>query len=277
MKQKRRLFRRRHVQAGANRSIGYQSDKSRPAADGQVVFGVEPVRELIALAPGNIAVLYVRNGLGERFRAEVETVRRSGGTALEVGNAELAQRCGANARHQGLAALTAPYRYASLEEVMAERPDPLLVVDEVTDPRNLGAIVRSAECAGVRWVLIARQRMASVGPAAIKSSAGAWLHVRVAQCANVVRALEQLKEEGGYWVSALTPEGDVSIYDLDVGRRLALVVGGEGKGVRELVKKRSDFLVSIPMRGRIASLNVSVAAALALFEVARRRMTRDRS
>jgi 23S rRNA (guanosine2251-2'-O)-methyltransferase len=240
-------------------------------AEGQVVFGVEPVRELIAAAPGAVAALYVRTGLGERFRAEVEAVRRAGGMAREVGEAELTQRCGPGARHQGLVALSAPYRYASLEDVLAERPDPLLVVDEVTDPRNLGAIVRSAECAGVRWVLIARQRTAPMGSSAIKSSAGAWLHVRVAQCANLVRALEQLKAEGGYWVGALTPEGATSIYDLDVGRRLALVVGGEGRGVRELVRKRSDFLVSIPMRGRIASLNVSVAAAVALFEIAHRR------
>lgn len=107
-------------------------------------------------------------------------------------------------------------------------------------------------------------------PAAVKSSAGAWIHMKIARCGNVARALEDLKE-AGYWIAALAPGGNVSLYDLDTTRRLAIVVGSEGKGVRDIVKKTADFIVDIPMRGKVASLNVSVAAAVALFEIARQR------
>jgi 23S rRNA (guanosine2251-2'-O)-methyltransferase len=153
---------------------------------------------------------------------------------------------------------------------VAEAHDPLLVIDGVTDPRNLGAIMRSAECAGVRAIVIARDRTVGITPIVVKSSAGAWVHLRIARCGNVAQALAALKE-AGYWVVALAPTGDLSICDLDTSRRLAFVLGSEGRGVREIVRKSSDFVACIPMRGRIESLNVAVAAAVALFEVARRR------
>jgi 23S rRNA (guanosine2251-2'-O)-methyltransferase len=106
--------------------------------------------------------------------------------------------------------------------------------------------------------------------AAIKSSAGAWIHLKIARCGNVARALEDLKQ-AGYWIAALVPGGNISIYDLDVTSKLAIVFGSEGKGVREIIKKTTDYLVDIPMRGKVASLNVSVATAVALYEIARRR------
>jgi 23S rRNA (guanosine2251-2'-O)-methyltransferase len=157
-----------------------------------------------------------------------------------------------------------------VEDVIAQGADPIVVIDGVTDPRNLGAILRSAECAGVRAAVIGRNRTAGINPAAIKTSAGSWIHLAIAQCGNVVQALQKLKE-AGYWIAALAPAGETSIYDLDTSRRLAIVLGSEDRGVRELVRKNSDFIVNIPMGGRITSLNVSVAAAVALFEIARRR------
>ncbi len=154
--------------------------------------------------------------------------------------------------------------------MIAQAPDPLLVIDGVTDPRNLGAILRSAECAGASAVVLGRDRTVGVTPAAIKTSAGAWAHLRIARCGNVASTLEMIKEHG-YWVVALDPAGDVSLYDLDVGRRLALVVGAEDSGVRQLVKKKADFLVRTPRMGKVSSLTVSVATAVALFEIGRRR------
>src|SRR5579872_6776094 len=154
--------------------------------------------------------------------------------------------------------------------MLESKPDPILVVDGVTDPRNLGAILRSAEGAGVRNIVIAKDRTVGLTPGAIKSSAGAWIHMNIARCGNVARALEELKK-AGYWIAALAPGGDVSIYDLDVSSKLAIVIGSEDKGVREIIKKTTDYLVDIPMRGKVASLNVSVATAIALYEVARRR------
>ena len=250
---------------------GREGYRERPE-ERELVYGVEPVRELIAAAPGVIRILYVKDREQRRFGEEIRRVRASGGQVRTADDAELTRVAGSSARHQGIVAQTRPYNYTALEELLAEKHDPLLVVDGVTDPRNLGAILRSAEGSGARAVIIARDRTAPVTPAAIKASAGAWIHLRIARCGNVANLLRGLKEDG-YWIAALAPGGKTSLYELDVSRRLAIVVGSEERGVRELVRKTADFVVSIPMRGRVGSLNVSVATAVALFEVARRRET----
>jgi len=240
------------------------------AAALDLVFGAEPVHELIAAAPDAVRTLYVRAGLEARFGGDIARVRAAGGHVVAAEAAALARMAGAESRHQGVIALIREYSYTPFEDVVAAAPDPLLLVDGVTDPRNLGALLRSAEGAGVGTVVLARDRTAAVTPAAIKSSSGAWVHLKIARCGNVVRAMEDLKQ-AGYWIAALAPEGELEIYELDTTRRLALVVGSEGRGVREIVRKNADFVVRIPMYGKVGSLNVSVAAAVALFEVARRR------
>jgi 23S rRNA (guanosine2251-2'-O)-methyltransferase len=243
---------------------------ARSAADRDLVFGAEPVHELIAAAPGAVRTLYVRAGLEARFADDIDRVRAAGGHVLAVEAPALTRMAGAESRHQGVVALIREYNYAPFEDVVAAKPDPLLLVDGVTDPRNLGALLRSAEGAGVGAVVIARDRTAAITPAAIKSSAGAWVHLKIARCGNVARAMEDLKE-AGYWIAALAPEGTLEVYKLDTTRRLALVVGSEERGVREIVRKNADFVVRIPMYGKVGSLNVSVAGAVALFEIARRR------
>jgi 23S rRNA (guanosine2251-2'-O)-methyltransferase len=197
-------------------------------------------------------------------------LRKSGGQIVKLDREGLARLAGAQARHQGVVAIVKQYRYAAPDEVLAENPDPLVLIDGVTDPRNLGAILRSAECAGAGSILLARDRTVGITPAAIKASAGAWVHLRIARCGNVARTIEDLKARG-YWIAAMVPGGETSLYELDISRRLALVVGSEDRGVRELTRKRADFRVGIPMRGRMSSLNVSVATAVALFEIARAR------
>ena len=241
---------------------------------GEIIFGVEPVRELISASPASVRTLYVKAGTQGRFTAEIGAVRASGGHVIHAEDEALAQMAGSAARHQGIIAAIREYGYVPLEQVLEEKPDPLLVIDGVTDPRNLGALMRSAEGAGARAVVLARDRTTGVTPAAVKASAGAWVHLKVARCGNVAQTLEALKAEG-YWVAALAPDGETSIYEIDATRRLALVMGSEDRGVRELVKKTADFIVKIPMYGKVASLNVSVAAAVALFELARRRGERQ--
>ena len=151
------------------------------------------------------------------------------------------------------------------------KPDPLLIVDGVTDPRNLGAIMRSAECAGARGLVLARDRTTGVTPAAVKASSGAWVHLKIARCGNVSRPSKRSRPRATLIV-ALAPDGRYLAVRTrrlaparDRARRRGL------RGVREIVKHNADFVVSIPMRGRVASLNVSVAAAVTLFELARRR------
>ncbi len=243
---------------------------ARDASARDLVFGAEPVHELIAAAPGSVRTLYVRADLQGRFADDSERVRAAGGHVVAAEAAALARMAGGESRHQGVVALIREYSYAAFEDVVAAAPDPLLLVDGVTDPRNLGALLRSAEGAGVESVVLARDRTAAVTPAAIKSSSGAWVHLKIARCGNVARAMEDLKE-AGYWIAALAPEGALEVYKLDTTRRLALVVGSEERGVREIVRKNADFVVRIPMYGKVGSLNVSVAGAVALFEIARRR------
>ncbi|MGH7815530.1 MAG: 23S rRNA (guanosine(2251)-2'-O)-methyltransferase RlmB [Candidatus Binataceae bacterium] len=262
---------RNHPGGGPRRETPERENRATPAGnDRDLVYGAEPIRELIAAAPAAIRVLYVKLGIERRFAGELAAVRAGGGRVELLDDAAIARVAGDTARHQGIAALMRPYEYAQLEDFLRDQPDPIVVVDGVTDPRNLGALMRSAEGAGAKAVVIARDRTAAITPAAIKASAGAWIHLKIAQCGNVARTLEQFKA-AGYWIAALAPGGETSLYDLDVSRKLVLVVGSEDRGVREIVRKKADFLVGIPMRGRVASLNVSVAAAVALFEIARRR------
>jgi 23S rRNA (guanosine2251-2'-O)-methyltransferase len=235
-----------------------------------IIFGVEPVREMIAAASSGIRILYLKHGTEKRFEPQIKAVRDSGGQVVAVASDELARITGSEARHQGIVAEVGEYAYAPLERVFAQKPDPLLLIDGVTDPRNLGAILRIGECAGVRTMVVANDRTVGLTASAIKSSAGAWAHLAVARCGNVAHTLRRLKDES-YWIAALDPNGDTSLYDLDVARRLTLVVGSEGRGIREIVRKTADFVVRIPLYGRVSSLNVSVAAAIALFEIAHRR------
>jgi 23S rRNA (guanosine2251-2'-O)-methyltransferase len=172
--------------------------------------------------------------------------------------------------HQGVVARVEPYPYSELEEILAT-PDPLVVVlDGVTDPRNLGAVLRAADGAGVSGVVVPKDRAAGVTPATVKTSAGASEHVPVARETNLRRALEKMKE-ASVWAYA-AEGGAASVYtDLDLSGPVAFVLGSEGRGVRRLVREGCDGAVSIPMRGAVSSLNVSVAAAVLLFEARRQR------
>ncbi|HUO05074.1 MAG TPA: 23S rRNA (guanosine(2251)-2'-O)-methyltransferase RlmB [Candidatus Binataceae bacterium] len=270
---------------GKGRSTRFAPDRPPPRPreeagapggdDRQLVYGAEPIRELIAAAPGAIRVLYVKSGEERRFSAEIERVRASasgsgGGRVEFLDEAALARVAGQAARHQGIAALMREYQYANVDDFLSEKPDPIVLVDGVTDPRNLGALMRSAEGAGAGAIVLARDRTVGITPAAVKASAGAWIHLKIARCGNVARTLEEFKE-AGYWIAALAPAGDTSLYNLDTTRKLVIVVGSEDRGVRDIVRKNADFVVGIPMRGKVASLNVSVAAAVALFEVSRQR------
>jgi len=253
------------------RPLQREGPRGEPRRAGpNVVFGAGPVRELVLAAPHSIEALHVRVGEERRFSDAAERVRAAGGRVVIEREAELERLVDHDARHQGVVAIVRAHHYADLEDIVRDAPDPILLVDGVTDPRNLGALLRSADGAGIGAVVLARDRTVGVTPAAVKSSAGAWAHLRIARCGNVARTLQMLKQ-AGYWVVALAPGGELSVYELDTARKLVIVVGSEGEGIRPIVRKTADFVVSIPMRGKVASLNVAVAAAVALFEIVRRR------
>ncbi|MAT62441.1 MAG: 23S rRNA (guanosine(2251)-2'-O)-methyltransferase RlmB [Dehalococcoidia bacterium] len=176
---------------------------------------------------------------------------------------------------QGVVALAAPLPNYEIEElidskVSASKPF-LLVVDGVTDPGNLGAILRSAECAGITGVILPRHRSARVTPAVTKTAAGAIEHLRIATASGIPAALGRLRESG-IWIVGLDAGGSTPLYDLQIADQpIALVLGSEGRGLSRLTRERCDELVHIPLKGVLASLNVSTAAAIAAFEVSRHR------
>ena len=172
--------------------------------------------------------------------------------------------------HQGVVAEVAPRRLLTLRELLAGSPDLLVALDGVQDPHNLGAILRSAEAAGAGGVVLPEHRSAPLSPAAAKASAGAMEHLRIAQVGGIASALVEIKR-AGIWCVALDPDGELAAWDFDFREPVCAVIGGEGRGVGRLVGERCDARVRLPMRGRVASLNASAAAAALLYEVIRQR------
>jgi 23S rRNA (guanosine2251-2'-O)-methyltransferase len=177
--------------------------------------------------------------------------------------------------HQGLVAIGEPFEYAGLHEVLHPRADgkPHLFVlgDHITDPHNLGAIVRTAECAGADAVIVPDRRAAGVNATVRKAAAGATEHLPIVRVANVADTIRALKKANVWIAGADAGEGAVAMTQADLGRDLALVIGAEGAGLAPLVRRECDYLVSIPLYGRVASLNASVAAAVLLYEAVRQR------
>ena len=180
--------------------------------------------------------------------------------------------CGTN--HQGVAAYISAYKYKSMEDILqiaAERgEDPLVVIlDNLEDPHNLGAIMRTAECAGAHGVIIPKRNSCGLTETVAKTSAGAIEYVPCVRVTNIVRTIEELKEQG-FWIAACDMGGS-EYYKADLSGKIAIVIGSEGAGISRLVKENCDFTVSMPMVGKITSLNASNAAAVLLYEVRRQR------
>jgi 23S rRNA (guanosine2251-2'-O)-methyltransferase len=232
---------------------------------GDLVYGLRPVVE--TLRSKRRKVYEVLDSVGDE---EVTSEAAARGVSLKRVPRERIEELARGAVHQGVVARVGSYPYSSLTEILAA-PDPLiLVLDGVTDPRNLGAVSRAADGAGASGVVIPKDRAVGVTAAAVKASAGASEHVRVARETNIRRALEKMKE-AGVWAYA-AEGGTTQVYtSLDLSEPLAFVLGSEGRGVRRLVREECDGAVSIPMRGTTSSLNVSVAAAVLLFEARRQR------
>lgn len=231
------------------------------------IYGVHPVLE--ALRAGRVRRLRVAERAGERLRNVVEQAAAAG-VRVERVPAEAIDRLAQGATHQGVVADVESERAVELGE-LADGVAPLIVVlDGIEDPHNLGAILRTADAAGVSGVVVQTRRSALHAGTLGKTSAGALSHVRVAEVVNIARAIEELKDLG-VWSVGLAGEATQAFDDIDLTGPIALVMGAEGAGLRRLVREKCDFLASIPMAGHVGSLNVSVAAGIALFEALRQR------
>ena len=233
--------------AGGSSAVAERPSSGEPAIEGEVVYGRQPVAE------------------ARRGRRRVRRVW----TSDELSASELTRLAG-SPDHQGIVADADPYPYVNATSLLARGDAVVVALDQVQDPRNLGAICRSAEAAGVEGVVIPSRRAAAVTPVACKASAGAVEHLPVARVTNLANWLMQAKDAGA-WIYGAEAGAPAPHTQADLTGRVVLVLGGEGKGLRRRVAESCDVLISIPVRGRVASLNVSAAAAVLLFEALRQR------
>jgi len=229
------------------------------------VAGVNSVLEFLR---SGTPVERVLIGPGPRRRELLAECGRRGVTPVEADRQAL-DRLAGRPGHQGAVAVAAGFRFADLERVCRAEEPLALVLDGIQDPRNLGAILRTARAVGIAGVVLPQDRSVGITSVVVGASAGALFGLRIVRVPNLVRAMEALKSSG-FWLLGLVPEAQGSIFELALPDRVALVVGGEGGGVRPLVRRTCDLEARIPMAPGVESLNASVAAAVALFELRRR-------
>ena len=240
------------------------------------IYGINAVAEALKARGRSfewVGVLKERHDL--RLQRIVEECRRNGVAVRFLGRAELDRMAGNNA-HQGVVAITSAKHYNDLDDVVAAKRGEyslIVVLDGVEGPHNLGSILRTADAAGADGAVIPERRAAGVTATVTKASAGASEHLPIAKVTNIARTLEDLKAKN-IWTVGLDERGKQDYDALDYKMDCAIVLGSEGKGVHDLVAKKCDFLVSIPMLGKVSSLNVSVAAGVMLYEIVRQRRKR---
>jgi 23S rRNA (guanosine2251-2'-O)-methyltransferase len=237
-----------------------------------IIYGINPVLE--ALRAGRVESVRLSQRGDARLAEILEAARRSGVGIKRVDASEL-DRASKGGVHQGVVALARDQETLGIHDLVSSAAGaPLFVVlDSIEDPHNVGAILRTVDAAGASGVVRQERHAAPLGGATAKASAGAVSHVKIANVVNVARALEELKESG-VWTVGLAGDAEKRYDQLDYTLPTAFVVGAEGTGLRRLVRERCDWLVSIPMKGHVQSLNVSVATAVVLFEAVRQRLNR---
>ncbi|MDD5963835.1 MAG: 23S rRNA (guanosine(2251)-2'-O)-methyltransferase RlmB [Oscillospiraceae bacterium] len=245
-----------------------------PGADG-LIEGRNAVIEALR-AGTSIDKIYLQKGETDRTLGHIASTAREKGIVVVDADKRKLDFMSRTHAHQGVIALASVREYVSVADILNAAREkgeaPLIVVcDEISDPHNLGAIIRTAECAGAHGVIIPKRRSAGLTSVVGKTSAGAVSYVPVARVPNIAALLKELQKEG-VWVFGTAAEGTTTLYDADLKGPAAIVIGSEGDGMTRLVREGCDFLVSIPMKGRISSLNASAAAAILLYEAVRQRL-----
>ena len=251
--------------------------KRRPVAEAEADGMIEGRNAVIEALRAGTAIdkIYLTKGETDKTLGHIASKARDAGVVVVEADRRKLDAMSRTHAHQGVIALAAVREYVTVESILeraAEKGEaPLVVVcDEISDPHNLGAILRTAECAGAHGVIIPKRRSAGLTAIVAKTSAGAVSYMPVARVANIPSLLKELKKQG-IWVFGTAADGTTALYDADLKGPAAIVIGSEGDGMTRLVSENCDFLVSIPMRGHISSLNASAAAAILLYEAVRQR------
>lgn len=220
--------------------------------------------------------ILVQNGSNEGSIKKIVYEARQKKIVIQTVEKERLDKLSVTNRHQGVVAFIAAYDYVEVDDILKvaqeRNEDPFIIVlDNISDPHNLGAIIRSANIAGAHGIIIPKRRSVGLTAVVAKTSAGAIEYTKVARVSNIARTLEDLKKHN-IWIACADMDGDI-MYNVDLKGPMCIVIGSEGEGVGKLVKQKCDFVTSIPMKGEISSLNASVAAGLLMFEVVRQRMS----
>ncbi|MFA6008918.1 MAG: 23S rRNA (guanosine(2251)-2'-O)-methyltransferase RlmB [Desulfobacteraceae bacterium] len=272
MKQENKTWRKKETPQTQRK----ESPRTPKSSEGEILYGINPVIEAMKAGKRRIIELFVPDDKhSERIDALVKDAEVKGISVIKTSSAHIRTISGTEF-HQNVVARVSPYPFADLADVLGKKgdiPPFLLILDGVEDPMNLGALSRTALGAGVDAILIPKDRAALPTPTAVKASAGALEHIPVVLITNINNTIRDLKKEG-FWITGLDGDAKVAFYECDFTSALALVIGGEGKGLRDLVGKSCDNLAFIPQKGPVESLNASVAGAIAMYEVVRQRYGR---
>ena len=225
----------------------------------------------------NIDKIFIQKGETDKTLGHIASKARAAGIVVVDADKRKLDGMSRTHAHQGVIALAAMREYVSVEDILEraaqKNEKPLIVIcDEISDPHNLGAIIRTAECAGAHGIVIPKRRSAGLTAVVAKTSAGAVAHMPVARVANIPSLIKDLKKQG-VWVFGTAAKGTTDLYKADLKGAAAIVIGSEGDGMTRLAEENCDFLVSIPMKGKINSLNASAAAAILLYEAVRQRLS----
>jgi 23S rRNA (guanosine2251-2'-O)-methyltransferase len=241
----------------------------------QVIYGINPLLEIFHSHPAMLEKIVIAEG---RERGAVQKILKlavENGVPMETAGREQLEKLAPGRVHQGILGFCREHAYSTVDEVLVNRHKGsryslVILLDSVTDPQNLGSIIRTAHCCGANGVIIPENRSASVTASVAKASTGAVYCLPTAMVVNMARTIEYLKEKG-FWIYGAAADSGVNIHAPDYEGDIGLVLGSEGKGIRPLIRRKCDFLISIPMRGQVASLNVSVAAGIIIHEILRKR------
>jgi 23S rRNA (guanosine2251-2'-O)-methyltransferase len=255
--------------------VNGEKKRKDPLKD-EFIYGINPVLEALRGKRRAFELFVAATGSDRRLEKLLALAKEKEVPVRQREKKDLSRLCGTE-HHQGVALRAEAFAYAGLEDILGRWRSSgdnglLVVLDGVQDPHNLGALIRSAACAGAHGVVIPKDRAVGVTAVVEKASAGAAETIPVAQVANIAQTLEELKREG-FWIYGAVGGAASSLYDHDLRGNVAVVIGGEGEGVRPLVQKKCDHLIAIPIRGGVNSLNASVAGGVVLFEAVRQRQS----
>jgi len=241
-----------------------------------IIYGKNPVKEFLVQPSSEIEEVFVSNEIARDSLKDITKLAEEKGVKISYLARYDLTKISKTSSHQGIAARISEFRYRDVSEILNTRTRKgekllILILDHIEDPQNLGAIVRTVNVLGAHGVIIPKDRSASVTPAVVKASAGAVIYVPISKVVNIVRIIRELKDRG-IWIIGSDLDSPKTIHDEQLGELdLALVVGSEGKGLKRLVKKECDFLLSIPQVGEVSSLNASVAAGIMIYGIMRQR------